>query len=99
MYREKALEMTEKGMLPDAVVRAGIRQLLRQRLVEIAAGDLEQVAEREQAFLALMRAGPVAESPDATPVRTAARSCTRVRAGGLGFEWRFAPGAAGFVGP
>ena len=64
MYQQKALEMTEKGMLPDAVVRAGIRRLLRQRLDEIAAGDLEQVAEREQAFLAMMRTGPVAEVPE-----------------------------------
>ena len=64
MYQQKALEMTEKGMLPDAVVRAGIRRLLRQRLDEIAAGDLEQVVEREQAFLAMMRAGPIAEVPE-----------------------------------
>jgi cyclopropane-fatty-acyl-phospholipid synthase len=64
MYQQKALEMTEKGMLPDAVVRAGIRRLLRQRLDEIAAGDLEQVAEREQAFVAMMRTGPVAEVPE-----------------------------------
>jgi len=32
-----AIEWTEKGMLPDAVVRAGIRRLLRQRLDEIGA--------------------------------------------------------------
>jgi len=64
MYQQKALEMTEKGMLPDALVRAGIRRLLRQRLDEIAAADPGQVAEREQAFLAIMRAGPVAEVPE-----------------------------------
>ena len=64
MYQEKALEMTEKGMLPDALIRAGIRRLLRQRLEEIEAGNLEQAAAREQAFLELMRSGSVAEVPE-----------------------------------
>ena len=64
MYQEKALEMTEKGMLPDPFVRAGIRRLLRQRLEEINAGDLELRTDREQAFVELMRAGPVAEVPE-----------------------------------
>ena len=64
MYQEKALEMTEKGILPDALIRAGIRRLLRQRLEEIAAGNLEQVAAREQSFLELMRTGPIAEVPE-----------------------------------
>ena len=64
MYQDKALEMTEKGMRPDTLVRAGIRRLLRQRLEQITAGDLDQAAMREQAFLEMMRAGPVADVPE-----------------------------------
>lgn len=55
-----ALQWTEKGMLPDAVVRAGIRRLLRQRLDEIAAGDSARGAELGEAFFASLRDAPLA---------------------------------------
>ncbi|MEZ5448931.1 MAG: cyclopropane-fatty-acyl-phospholipid synthase family protein [Thiolinea sp.] len=59
-----AHQMTEKGLLPDTLVRTGIRHLLRQRLVEIEADDLEATAQREQDFLQVMRAGAIAEVPE-----------------------------------
>ena len=37
-----ALDLTETGLLPDSLIRHGIRRLLRQRLDEIHADDLEQ---------------------------------------------------------
>jgi cyclopropane-fatty-acyl-phospholipid synthase len=55
-----ALQWTERGMLPDAVVRAGIRRLLRQRLDEIAAGDTARGAELGEAFFAALCDAPLA---------------------------------------
>jgi cyclopropane-fatty-acyl-phospholipid synthase len=55
-----AIEWTEKGVLPDAVVRAGIRRLLRQRLDEIGAGDAERAAALSEAFVATLRDAPLA---------------------------------------
>jgi cyclopropane-fatty-acyl-phospholipid synthase len=59
-----ALEWTERGMLPDAVVRAGIRRLLRQRLEEIGADDVARAAELGDAFVASLRDAPVAMLTD-----------------------------------
>ena len=64
MNQQKALEMTERGILPDTIVRAGMRRLLKQRLDNIAAGDLERAATQEQAFLEMMREGPIADVPE-----------------------------------
>ncbi|HET9206314.1 MAG TPA: cyclopropane-fatty-acyl-phospholipid synthase family protein [Burkholderiaceae bacterium] len=55
-----ALEWTERGMVPDAVVRAGIRRLLRQRLDEIGADDSARAAERREAFVASLSEAPLA---------------------------------------
>jgi cyclopropane-fatty-acyl-phospholipid synthase len=54
----------ERGYLPDALIRAGIRQLLRRRLrAEMHGGGDERRARRE-AFIAAMDAGPVAPVPE-----------------------------------
>jgi len=55
-----AIEWTERGMVPDAVVRAGIRRLLRQRLDEIGADDAERGARLGEAFMASLRDSPLA---------------------------------------
>jgi cyclopropane-fatty-acyl-phospholipid synthase len=55
-----AIEWTEKGMVPDALVRAGIRRLLRQRLDEIGAGDAARAAALSEAFVATLRDAPLA---------------------------------------
>ena len=59
-----ALEWTERGVVPDAVVRAGIRRLLRQRLQEIAAADTARAATLAEAFVAGWRDAPIALLPD-----------------------------------
>ncbi|HJW34386.1 MAG TPA: cyclopropane-fatty-acyl-phospholipid synthase family protein [Holophagaceae bacterium] len=48
------------GLLPDALIRFRIRQLLAQRLVEEGAGGLEAVQERLRQRLAQWASGPVA---------------------------------------
>ena len=55
-----AISWTEQGLVPDGVIRAGIRRLLRQRLDEIGAGDAEAAADRLEAFVASMQRAPIA---------------------------------------
>jgi len=59
-----AVSWTEQGLVPDSVMRAGIRRLLRQRLAEIGAGGAEAGADRLEAFVASMRREPVALLPE-----------------------------------
>ncbi len=65
MATANVISWIEKGMVPDTVVRAGIRQLLRQRLAELGAGGVEAAAARKKAFIEAMRAAPVAPLPQA----------------------------------
>jgi cyclopropane-fatty-acyl-phospholipid synthase len=48
------------GLLPDAVIRAGIRRLLRQRLREEDRGTEEAQRARLEAHVAALRSSPVA---------------------------------------
>lgn len=50
----------ERGILPDFVVRAGIRRLLRARLRREEANDPERSAERLEAWLAECAVSPIA---------------------------------------
>jgi cyclopropane-fatty-acyl-phospholipid synthase len=47
-------------ILPDALVRFGIRRLLRRRLLEEYAGDTQSQQEKLRAFVAMMAASPIA---------------------------------------
>lgn len=59
-----ALRWVERGALPDPLIRAGIRQLCRGRLAELAQFDGEMEAERLAAFVAAMEEVPVALLPE-----------------------------------
>ncbi len=65
MSTASVINWIERGMVPDAVVRAGIRQLLRQRLAEIGSDGPEALAQRKQAFIAAMGRSPIAPLADA----------------------------------
>ena len=58
-----AIEWMERGRLPDPVIRAGIRHLLRQRLARETTGTRADRCRRKQRFLTAMAAGPVAPEP------------------------------------
>ncbi len=58
-----AITATERGIVPDALVRAGIRRLLRARLSAIDARDAGAAAARTEAFVAAMRDAPIALLP------------------------------------
>ena len=59
-----ALDWIEQGLVPDAMVRAGIRRLSRQRLEEIAAHDAEAAGAALEAFVDSMDRAPVALVPE-----------------------------------
>ena len=59
-----AIDWTERGWLPDVVIRAGIRQLLRERLREIDAHDCETMALRVNEFIAQMDRSNIAPLPE-----------------------------------
>jgi cyclopropane-fatty-acyl-phospholipid synthase len=58
------LAWTEKGLVPDSVIRAGIRRLCRQRLNDIRAHDPETAATALDRFVDMMNRSPIALVPD-----------------------------------
>ena len=58
-----AINWTEQGLVPDAVIRAGIRRLCKQRLAEIHAGDAETASSAFEKFVAHMNAAELAPLP------------------------------------
>jgi len=59
-----AVNWIEQGRVPDPLIRAGIRRLLKERLAEIRAGDTAASVEIAEAFIATLRAAPVALVPE-----------------------------------
>jgi cyclopropane-fatty-acyl-phospholipid synthase len=60
----RAISWTESGLVPDSVIRAGIRRLLETKLAEIRADDPEHASRTLNEFVDMMRASPVALVPD-----------------------------------
>jgi len=58
-----AVGWTESGMLPDSIIRAGIRRLNRQRLDEIHSTDISTAAIELESFISHMRAAEIAPLP------------------------------------
>lgn len=55
----------ETGLLPDSLIRYGIRRLNRRRLVEESRGGEEAVQARLASWLERMRSGPIAVQTEA----------------------------------
>ncbi len=60
----KALNWTEMGLVPDSVIRAGIRRLLERKRNGIRSGDVEHAARVTNDFVDMMNASPIALVPD-----------------------------------
>jgi cyclopropane-fatty-acyl-phospholipid synthase len=58
------LNWTEQGLVPDSVIRAGIRRLCRQRLKDIGAQDIEASAAQQDDFVRQMDASGIAPVPE-----------------------------------
>lgn len=56
--------LIDRGVLPDAAIRFGIRQLLAERLREEDTGDVEAQRERLREFVAALKSSPVAVHQD-----------------------------------
>jgi cyclopropane-fatty-acyl-phospholipid synthase len=61
---EKAVNWTELGLVPDPVIRAGIRRLLESKRREIHSGDIEFAASAVNQFVAHMNQSPIAFVPE-----------------------------------
>lgn len=59
-----AIRAAEHGILPDALIRMGIRRLLSSRLADLEDPDCEQQLERQRRFVDHLRRSPVAEAVD-----------------------------------
>ena len=59
----RAINWVEQGLVPDAVVRAGIRRLCEQRLREIDAGDCERESMATEAIVRAMDGAEFAPLP------------------------------------
>ncbi len=59
------LGLAERGLLPDALLRLGIRRLCGQRLAQTRAGGLQARIAREAQLISALRASPVAIHTDA----------------------------------
>ena len=60
----RILDWAEMGLVPDGIIRFGIRRLLKDRLREISSLDCEWVAADQERFLKIMDAGPIAPLPE-----------------------------------
>ena len=60
----RALNWTEQGLVPDNVIRLGIRRLLERKRAEIRADDVEHATLLENRFVELMNESPVALVPE-----------------------------------
>ena len=60
----RTVSWVEQGLVPDRVVRMGIRRLLKERLDEVHATDAEAAEEANQAFIEEMRRAPIALVPE-----------------------------------
>ena len=54
------IDLAERGVLPDAVIRPGIGRLLRKRLRDVDNGDTAVNRQRQREFLSMLRQGPIA---------------------------------------
>jgi cyclopropane-fatty-acyl-phospholipid synthase len=58
-----SISWVERGLVPDPLVRAGIRRLCEQRRAEIRADDAEASGELTERFIEAMRTAPIAPLP------------------------------------
>jgi cyclopropane-fatty-acyl-phospholipid synthase len=58
------LNLAETGRVPDVVIRAAIRNLLRRRLNEVRSGDCEADEDANHAFREQLRSSPIALVPE-----------------------------------
>ena len=56
----KAIDWSEQGLLPDTVIRHGIKRLLKKRIGELRTDDCQYLAERKAEFITSMNTSEIA---------------------------------------
>jgi cyclopropane-fatty-acyl-phospholipid synthase len=64
MIMKTAIDLVERGLVPDPLLRAGVRAVLARNLKAMNDGDCEARRQRHEAFLDMMRSSPVAVATD-----------------------------------
>ena len=59
-----AIQLAEKNLIPDCVIRAGIRHLSKVRLDQISAANCESAIKVETDFINAMNQSPIALVPE-----------------------------------
>jgi cyclopropane-fatty-acyl-phospholipid synthase len=59
-----AVSWTETGLVPDPVIRSGIRRLLESKRREVHAGDIEYAADELNRFVSMLDQSPIAMLPE-----------------------------------
>lgn len=54
------IALAEKGIVPDKLIRLGIRRLLKQRLVDEKANDPQAASDNKNRFIDALRSSPIA---------------------------------------
>ena len=74
------IKFAEKGLLPDPLIRLGIRRLCGQRLSEARMLDVDALENKHQQWMDFLTASPVAILPESVlPARKAAVNSPRGR--------------------
>lgn len=63
-FTSLAIQMAEKSLIPDAIIRQGIRKLSEKRLHDIGADDCEKGIDDLNAFITAMNDAPIALVPE-----------------------------------
>ncbi len=61
---DPSITLVERGLVPDALIRAGIRSMCRQRLLDINAADTELAGLATEQFVRSMRTASIAPLPE-----------------------------------
>ena len=64
IFMPSVISAVERGLLPDVLVRAGIRHLLQQRLDEISVDNSVKSAQISSDFINQLRTAPIALVPE-----------------------------------
>ena len=59
----RAIDWTEQGLVPDSVIRHGIKRLLKRRIAQLQADDCERMADYKAGFIQAMNASAIAPLP------------------------------------
>ena len=63
-FKNKLIDWCENGLIPDSLVRVGIRNLLTKRLAKVSRGNCEQRQQNTSKLIDQFSLGPVAPVPE-----------------------------------